>query len=146
MNFLNDKRFILIIGPPNNKYALWNEIKKLYDKGEKEAKDAYDKFYKLQEGQLSKLIKDNEKETLKSLLELVIGGKIKNLKTTIGMSTLKGWVLPNISVDASNSLLENNEPLHLHLDREKLKQVSSVIGKGLNAKWMKVDNNFLGDT
>ena len=99
-------------------------------------------YYKLQEQTLSKLIKDNERETLKSLIQLVIGKKIKNLKTTIGISTFKGWVLPNISVDASNSLLENNEPLHLHLDGKKLKQVSSVIGKNLNARWMKVDNNF----
>ena len=141
MNFLDDKRFVLTIGPPDNreKYPLLDEIKKLYDKGEKEE---YDKFYKLQEQTLSKLIKDNEKETLKSLLELVIGKKIKNLKTTIGMSTFEGWVLPNISVDASNSLLVNNEPLHLHLDGKQLKQVSSVIGKSLNVRWMQVDNNF----
>ena len=140
MNFLDDKRFVLIIGPPDReRYPLLDEIKDLYNKGEKEA---YDKFYEIQKQTLSKLIKDNEKETLKSLIEVVIGKNIKNLNTTIGISTFKGWVLPNISVDASNSLLENNEPLHLHLDEKKLKQVSAVVGKSLNARWMKVDNNF----
>ena len=55
MNFLNDKRFVLTIGPPDNgeKYPLLDEIKKLYDKGEKEE---YDKFYEIQEQTLSKLI------------------------------------------------------------------------------------------
>lgn len=135
------------MGPPDkDQFPLLDKIKKFYDIGEKEAKDAYDKFYKLQEEKLYKLIKDNEKETLKSILELVIGKKIKNLKTTIGMSTLKGWVLPNITIDATNSILDNNELLYLHLNREKLKQVSSVIGHSFNARWMEVDTNFLGST
>ena len=55
-------------------------------------------------------------------------------------------MLPNITIDVENSMLENNEPLHPHLNREKLKQISAVIGKGLNARWMRVDNNFLGET
>ena len=142
MNFLNDKKIILIIGPPDNKDKL-DEIKKLYDIGEEKE---FNKFYKLQEQTLSKLIKDNKEEILKSLFELVIGGMIKNLNAKIGQSFFKGWMLPNITIDVENSMLENNEPLHPHLNREKLKQISSVIGKSLNARWMRVDNNFLGET
>ena len=145
MNFLNDKRIILIIGPPSNKdkYPLLDEIKKLYDIGEEKE---FNKFYKLQEQTLSKLIKDNKKEILKSLFELAINGKIKNLNAKIGQSFFKGWMLPSITIDVENSMLENNEPLHPHLNREKLNQISAVIGKGLNARWMRVDNNFLGET
>lgn len=145
MNVIQEKKIILIIGPPDNKdkYPLLDEIKKLYDLGEKEE---YNKFYKLQEEALSKLIKDNEKKILKSLIELVIGEKIKNLNSKIELSISKGWALPNITIDATNSILENNKPLYLHLNREKLKQILAVIGKSLNARWMKVDNNFLGST
>ena len=145
MNVIQEKKIILIIGPPDNKdkYPLLDEIKKLYDLGEKEE---YNKFYKLQEEALSKLIKDNEKEILKSLIELVIGEKIKNLNSKIELSISKGWALPNITIDATNSILDNNELLYLHLNREKLKQVSSVIGHSFNARWMEVDTNFLGST
>tara|TARA_B100000674_G_C37101538_1_gene584805 strand:- start:19 stop:456 length:438 start_codon:yes stop_codon:yes gene_type:complete len=144
MSVIQEKQVILIIGPPDNKdkYPLLDEIKKLYDLGEKEA---YNEFYKLQEEALSKLIKYNEKEVLKSLLELVIGKKIKNLNSKIDLSVTKGWMLPSITIDATNSILENREPLHLHLNREKLKQISAVIGENLNARWMDVHNNFLGE-
>ena len=141
MKLIKEKKVILIVGPPDNKdkYPLLDEIKKLYDLGEKQE---YDKFYKLQEETLSKLIKDQEKEILKSLLELVIGEKIKNLNTKIELSVSKGWVLPNITIDTTNSTLENNKPLHLYLSSDKLKKISAVIGQSLNARWMKVEKNF----
>ena len=90
MSVIQEKQVILIIGPPDNKdkYPLLDEIKELYDLGEKEA---YNEFYKLQEEALSKLIKYNEKEVLKSLLELVIRKKIKIGGTQIwsGHNSLK---------------------------------------------------------